>query len=91
MCLDETALSSQYLRTLCYTVSYHSSRRDTPSELHTFKKCVMQATQLTALTLNIHSTDSAAHYVPGPLNLRFEEDGMFPALEDLTFGQRCYN
>jgi hypothetical protein len=51
----------------------------------------MQATQLTALTLNIHSTDSAAHYVPGPLNLRFEEDGMFPALEDLTFGQRCYN
>jgi hypothetical protein len=89
--LYEAALSSPSLHTLCYTLFYHFSTRDTPSEFHAFKTCVAQATRLKALTLNIRGTNSAAHYAPGPLHLQFEVDDTFPALEELTFAESCYD
>jgi hypothetical protein len=91
MRLDEAALSSSHLHTHCYTVFYHFSRRDTSSEFHTFKTFVVQTKRLTPLSLNICGTDGAAHYVPGPLNLQFKEDDTLPMLEELIFGEHCYD
>jgi hypothetical protein len=36
-------------------------------------------------------TNGAAHYAPGPLNLQFEVGDTFPAFEELTFAEGCYN
>jgi len=91
--MDTALLTSPQLHSLEYAVYGSRFALSTPSEFRLFKNCLLEATNLRTLKLDMSSPDSTAaapDWEPGELNLQFRDGDRFPPLESLMFSDNCY-
>lgn len=92
--MDKNLLSSPHLHSLDNTAYTCRLLTRSPSELHAFKSCLLQARNLRLLTLRMTTYrnvigSSPPDLVDGEVNLQFSEHDHFPALQELVLD--CYD